>query len=75
MGKHVEMSPLCVLDFYVHESMQRRGVGLQLFEHMLEKETVQPRKLGYDRPSHKVSVEEVLLFRAQLHSLCYPLVS
>jgi alpha-tubulin N-acetyltransferase 1 len=26
-GSCKEMSPLCVLDFYVHESMQRQGIG------------------------------------------------
>ena len=35
-GGHHEMEPLCVLDFYVHESMQRRGCGRRLFEHMLK---------------------------------------
>lgn len=27
LGKITEMRPLCVLDFYVHESVQRMGVG------------------------------------------------
>ena len=31
-----ELSPLCVLDFYVHESCQRTGRGKALFEHMLQ---------------------------------------
>lgn len=31
-----ELQPLCVLDFYVHESMQRQGCGKQLFEFMLK---------------------------------------
>ena len=30
-----EVEPLCVLDFYVHESRQRCGFGKQLFEYML----------------------------------------
>ena len=30
------MSPLCVLDFYVHESKQRCGYGKALFEPMLK---------------------------------------
>ena len=34
-GNQTEMEPLCVLDFYVHESCQRRGCGKQLFETML----------------------------------------
>jgi GNAT superfamily N-acetyltransferase len=31
-GALVEMAPLCVLDFYVHESCQRSGVGKELLE-------------------------------------------
>eukprot|EP00731_Ephydatia_muelleri_P024655 Em0016g926a len=31
-----EVEPLCVLDFYVHESRQRTGCGKKLFEAMLE---------------------------------------
>lgn len=27
-----EIEPVCVLDFYVHESCQRQGVGKALFE-------------------------------------------
>lgn len=48
-----EIRPLCVLDFYVHESMQRKGVGKVLFEKMLAKEGIEPEKLAYDRPSTK----------------------
>lgn len=35
MGSIKEISPLCVLDFYVHESVQRGGQGKALFEKML----------------------------------------
>lgn len=35
-GQHYQVSPLCVLDFYVHESRQRTGLGKHIFEHMLE---------------------------------------
>lgn len=34
-GECHEMIPLCVLDFYVHESRQRMGCGKKLFEYML----------------------------------------
>jgi alpha-tubulin N-acetyltransferase 1 len=34
-GVHHEMKPLCVLDFYVHESKQRMGCGKALYEYML----------------------------------------
>lgn len=49
-----EIKPLCVLDFYVHESVQRGGHGRALFEKMLEAEGVGPEKLAYDRPSDKL---------------------
>ncbi|XP_040399062.1 alpha-tubulin N-acetyltransferase 1 isoform X4 [Cygnus olor] len=35
-GAHNEAEPLCVLDFYVHESLQRHGYGRELFQHMLK---------------------------------------
>lgn len=50
---HKEISPMCVLDFYVHESRQRTGRGKMLFEAMMERENIQPWKLAYDRPSKK----------------------
>ena len=34
-GAIKEIKPLCVLDFYVHESIQRGGHGRALFEKML----------------------------------------
>ncbi|XP_053823925.1 alpha-tubulin N-acetyltransferase 1 isoform X2 [Vidua chalybeata] len=46
-GSHVEVEPLCVLDFYVHESQQRRGLGRELFQEMLQ-------RLAVDRPSPKL---------------------
>ena len=49
-----EISPMSVLDFYVHNSVQRGGIGKQLFEAMLNHENVEPRKLAYDRPSIKL---------------------
>jgi alpha-tubulin N-acetyltransferase 1 len=54
MGTVKELKPLCVLDFYVHESCQRNGMGKILFEKMLEFEGVAPEKLAYDRPSPKL---------------------
>ena len=35
-GEIREYSTLCVLDFYVDEASQRKGVGLQLFKEMME---------------------------------------
>ena len=34
-GQQHEVDPLCVLDFYVHESKQRQGYGKKLFNYML----------------------------------------
>lgn len=31
-GSMIEEDTMCLLDFYVHESMQRRGIGLELFQ-------------------------------------------
>ena len=35
-GIQQEVEPICVLDFYVHESKQRSGCGKMLFEAMLQ---------------------------------------
>ena len=35
-GQSHERTPLCLLDFYVHESKQRSGYGKRLFDAMLE---------------------------------------
>uniref|UniRef100_A0A8D0LAL2 Alpha-tubulin N-acetyltransferase 1 n=1 Tax=Sphenodon punctatus TaxID=8508 RepID=A0A8D0LAL2_SPHPU len=53
-GAHNEVEPLCLLDFYVHESLQRHGYGKELFEHMLQHERVEPYQLAVDRPSEKL---------------------
>ncbi|XP_078685344.1 uncharacterized protein LOC144918419 isoform X2 [Branchiostoma floridae x Branchiostoma belcheri] len=52
-GAQVELTPLCVLDFYVHESRQRTGCGHRLFQHMLKMEKISPQHLAIDRPSNK----------------------
>ncbi|TSK28257.1 Alpha-tubulin N-acetyltransferase 1 [Bagarius yarrelli] len=52
-GAHVETEPLCVLDFYVTESLQRHGYGLELFHFMLKHKKVEPEQMAYDRPSSK----------------------
>ena len=53
-GVMTNIRPRCVLDFYVHESLQRQGVGQALFEFMLEYEKVEAHMLAYDRPSNKL---------------------
>ncbi|KAK1125589.1 hypothetical protein K0M31_005946 [Melipona bicolor] len=34
-GAHYQLKPRCILDFYVHESRQRMGLGNILYQHML----------------------------------------
>uniref|UniRef100_A0A8C4RP97 Alpha-tubulin N-acetyltransferase 1 n=1 Tax=Erpetoichthys calabaricus TaxID=27687 RepID=A0A8C4RP97_ERPCA len=52
-GTHIEVEPLCVLDFYVHESVQRHGYGKEIFDFMLLQERVNPHQLAFDRPSQR----------------------
>ncbi|CAJ0610031.1 unnamed protein product [Cylicocyclus nassatus] len=49
--KRYEEEPLCILDFYVHDSVQRRGNGHMLFEHMLNQESTSVSAVAIDRPS------------------------
>uniref|UniRef100_A0A1A9V3N8 Alpha-tubulin N-acetyltransferase n=1 Tax=Glossina austeni TaxID=7395 RepID=A0A1A9V3N8_GLOAU len=43
-----------ILDFYIHESRQRSGLGKELFETMLSDEGWKPIKCSVDRPSDKL---------------------
>lgn len=52
-GMHIEAEPLCILDFYISENMQRHGYGLQLFGFMLQHKRVEPVLMAFDRPSPK----------------------
>jgi ribosomal protein S18 acetylase RimI-like enzyme len=52
-GGMVNIRPLCILDFYVHETCQREGHGKSLFDHVLKEENIEPHRLAYDRPSPK----------------------
>ncbi|XP_046441008.1 alpha-tubulin N-acetyltransferase 1-like [Daphnia pulex] len=52
-GFQNELDPLCVLDFYIHESCQRKGLGKLLFAHFLEDEKLHVHKIAIDRPSEK----------------------
>ena len=52
-GTPNEINPLCVLDFYTFEKCQRQGNGIKIYNEMIQRENVEPRKLGYDRPSIK----------------------
>lgn len=50
-GRLRDCAPLCVLDFYVRAADQRRGVGIQLFNAMLDHMHAHAAALAYDRPS------------------------
>jgi len=52
-GVQHEMNLLCILDFYIHESCQRMGLGKMLFDHFLKVEDFDIRRLVIDRPSNK----------------------
>ena len=53
-GRNHEMNPLCVLDFYVHESQQRKGYGKCLYDFMLNMESnARPEHIAIDKPSEK----------------------
>lgn len=53
-GDIKEINPLCLLDFYVSEEVQRQGVGKRLFDLMLQDSGAKPEKIAYDRPSEKL---------------------
>lgn len=53
-GDIKEINPLCVLDFYVTEEVQRQGIGKKLFDLMLKDSGCRPEKIAYDRPSEKL---------------------
>lgn len=53
LGRTHEMSPLCVLDFFVNEHEQRKGYGKRLFDYMLHMQQTQPAHLAIDKPSEK----------------------
>ncbi|XP_011315235.1 alpha-tubulin N-acetyltransferase-like isoform X2 [Fopius arisanus] len=53
VGVHFQLQPRCILDFYIHETRQRMGLGKVLYQHMLMEERMRPVKLAIDRPSEK----------------------
>ncbi|XP_020293952.1 alpha-tubulin N-acetyltransferase-like isoform X2 [Pseudomyrmex gracilis] len=52
-GDHYQLQARCILDFYIHETRQRMGLGNILYQHMLSEENIKPVKLAIDRPSEK----------------------
>ncbi|XP_061822768.1 alpha-tubulin N-acetyltransferase 1 isoform X3 [Nerophis lumbriciformis] len=53
-GVHVEAEPLCVLDFFIAQNLQRHGYGLELFNFMLQDKNLEPELMAFDRPSPKL---------------------
>ncbi|KAH8366918.1 hypothetical protein KR200_003763, partial [Drosophila serrata] len=51
--QHCDRTP-AILDFYVHESRQRRGQGKRLFDRMLTDQGWKACQLSVDRPSHNM---------------------
>ncbi|KAK6049265.1 hypothetical protein COOONC_13230 [Cooperia oncophora] len=49
--RRYEEKPLCILDFYIHDLVQRKGNGHQLFDHMLRQESTSAAAVAIDRPS------------------------
>ncbi|VDN53267.1 unnamed protein product [Dracunculus medinensis] len=46
-----QTTPLCILDFYIHDSLQRRGYGHTLFDYMLQCEKSSASEVAIDKPS------------------------
>uniref|UniRef100_A0A0K0DZ97 Alpha-tubulin N-acetyltransferase n=1 Tax=Strongyloides stercoralis TaxID=6248 RepID=A0A0K0DZ97_STRER len=63
-----EVTPLCVLDFYVHNTLQRKGNGHKIFEEMLRNENISPIDLAIDKPS-----ESLLQFMKKYYNLENPI--
>ena len=49
-----EVTPVCLLDFFVHPDVQRQGWGRALLGAMLSAEQQTPEAVAYDRPSPKL---------------------
>lgn len=47
LGRMKEVTPTCVLDFYVHESCQRQGCGRKLFDAFVKAEQVRYPNIGW----------------------------
>eukprot|EP00768_Dysnectes_brevis_P005512 gnl/Dysnectes_brevis/4011_a5233_765.p1 GENE.gnl/Dysnectes_brevis/4011_a5233_765~~gnl/Dysnectes_brevis/4011_a5233_765.p1 ORF type:complete len:331 (+),score=22.21 gnl/Dysnectes_brevis/4011_a5233_765:71-994(+) len=54
VGRVHELDAQCILDFYVHETCQRRGIGMKLVSCMADNESRDPSVMAFDRPSSKL---------------------
>uniref|UniRef100_A0A915BYW2 Alpha-tubulin N-acetyltransferase n=1 Tax=Parascaris univalens TaxID=6257 RepID=A0A915BYW2_PARUN len=66
--KTFKTTPLCVLDFYVHDTLQRMGNGHSLFECMLQHEGSPVERIAIDKPS-----DSLLQFMNKYYALTDPL--
>ncbi|KAK2559268.1 Alpha-tubulin N-acetyltransferase [Acropora cervicornis] len=67
-----EVNPVCVLDFYVHESRQRTGCGKRLFEHMMKANNfVIHEHFFSDLQGESMSDPPILQRRPSASSSCY----
>ena len=46
-----ERKTLCVLDFYIYDTEQRKGIGREIFDFMLNYKNIEPGELAYDSPT------------------------
>ena len=46
-----ERKTLCVLDFYIYDTEQRKGLGKEIFDFMLNYKNIEPWELAYDSPT------------------------
>uniref|UniRef100_A0A1I7XA46 Alpha-tubulin N-acetyltransferase n=1 Tax=Heterorhabditis bacteriophora TaxID=37862 RepID=A0A1I7XA46_HETBA len=64
-----EEKPLCILDFYVHELVQRKGNGHLLYNYMLNCEAMSAGMVAIDRPS-----DAFLQFLQKFYGLVDPIL-
>lgn len=67
-GRLCQVRPLCLLDFYVHQSRQRKGNGRRLFDRMTQTEKIAANQIAIDQPS-----EKMLAFMERHFNLTHPL--
>lgn len=53
-GSRSEAMVYCLLDFYIHESKQRKGYGKRLIECMLQDINLEAKHLAIDKPTKKL---------------------
>jgi len=53
-GSRSEAMVNCLLDFYVHETKQRKGYGKRLIDYMLQDMDLDAKNLAIDKPTKKI---------------------